>query len=348
MKMEFNRLRTIMQLVVERESLKLAALNIQKEVFEQSQYDLIGAESGVTPSRPQYRYRLRFDHIDGGAVKSEPDPQPSVQSPESKPTVAKIKDGQSQGLKLKLTLTRPPPEQARSSSSSTAAGAQASDEQETKKRRTLGAGIKKRKSKADESGDAHVGPTAGSAEGSKTATSEPAPSKKSLAAAAAAAASAAAAAAASEAAAEEAAEPLEPEYNPLWPNFLNELKGRNPVSHLVILSKVVRTNLTQLTLSAQMFIPETWSDYLEDLEVDVEEEGPPLKYGCRGRVGRGGRLVIDRYPVRTLPYLEHQSCNLVICLFETGLSSPAGIGRGRRLLRRRLYTQGIQICGIRE
>jgi hypothetical protein len=30
---------------------------------------------------------------------------------------------------------------------------------------------------------------------------------------------------------------------------------------------------------------------------DGQEADYPLKYRCRGRIGRGGRLVIDRFPV---------------------------------------------------
>ena len=44
------------------------------------------------------------------------------------------------------------------------------------------------------------------------------------------------------------------------------------------------------------------NDYLDDLELHrhVDADGDtqlPLKYRCRGRVGRGGRLVMDRLPV---------------------------------------------------
>ena len=42
------------------------------------------------------------------------------------------------------------------------------------------------------------------------------------------------------------------------------------------------------------------SDYLDELEVDLEADGNPLKFGSRGRIGRGGRLVIDRCAVLVL------------------------------------------------
>ncbi len=57
-----------------------------------------------------------------------------------------------------------------------------------------------------------------------------------------------------------------------------------------------------------MLFPDTWSDYLDDLELDADDEGPPVKYGCRGRIGRGGRLVIDRYPV-CQKYISDYSIN---------------------------------------
>lgn len=37
------------------------------------------------------------------------------------------------------------------------------------------------------------------------------------------------------------------------------------------------------------------SEYMRELELKPDET--PYKYRCRGRIGRGGRVVMDRIPV---------------------------------------------------
>ena len=72
-------------------------------------------------------------------------------------------------------------------------------------------------------------------------------------------------------------------------------------------------------------------DYQEELELRVPAHSDnifaalPRKYRCSGRVGRGGRIVVDRFPVRNISALTcifffvfvsvcfHSICN---CLFH--------------------------------
>ena len=63
---------------------------------------------------------------------------------------------------------------------------------------------------------------------------------------------------------------------PVWPSFLNPLKARD-----------------------KPHMPLNQTEYLEDLEFQLDDNGAPMipaKYRCRGRIGRGGRLVMDRVP----------------------------------------------------
>ena len=47
--------------------------------------------------------------------------------------------------------------------------------------------------------------------------------------------------------------------------------------------------------SSQLFVCRSMASYMRELEVSPDR--PPTKFRCRGRVGRGGRVVIDRVPV---------------------------------------------------
>lgn len=50
-----------------------------------------------------------------------------------------------------------------------------------------------------------------------------------------------------------------------------------------------------LATRQQVFISKNMSDYMKELEIPPGET--PYKYKCRGRIGRGGRIVMDRIPV---------------------------------------------------
>jgi hypothetical protein len=55
-------------------------------------------------------------------------------------------------------------------------------------------------------------------------------------------------------------------------------------------------NRMSLDLFMKTFIPRSVSEYAAELE--LRSDLPlPTKFRCRGRVGRGGRIVIDRVPV---------------------------------------------------
>ena len=84
---------------------------------------------------------------------------------------------------------------------------------------------------------------------------------------------------------------------PAWPSFLNPLKARDK-SHM----------------------PLNQTEYLEDLEFQLDVNGAPMipvKYRCRGRIGRGGRLVMDRIPT----YLAN--CNATGTRESVGIQSTS-------------------------
>lgn len=62
-----------------------------------------------------------------------------------------------------------------------------------------------------------------------------------------------------------------------------------------------------LTLTLQAIHQSSALEYLRDLELKTDESGErhaPIKYRSRYRIGRGGRLIIDRIPVSFL-FLYH-------------------------------------------
>jgi hypothetical protein len=60
---------------------------------------------------------------------------------------------------------------------------------------------------------------------------------------------------------------------PMWPSFMNDLPSREKTPF--------HTSL---------------ADYADELELQ-RDHGLPTKYRCRGRIGRGGRMIMDRIPV---------------------------------------------------
>ena len=59
----------------------------------------------------------------------------------------------------------------------------------------------------------------------------------------------------------------------MWPTFMDDLNTRE-----------------------KYYAPRNMSEYMEDLELR-EDADPPSRYRVRGRIGRGGRIVMDRIPI---------------------------------------------------
>lgn len=59
----------------------------------------------------------------------------------------------------------------------------------------------------------------------------------------------------------------------MWPTFMDELNTREKV-----------------------YAPRSLSEYMSDLDLS-EEDAPPSRFRLRGRIGRGGRVVMDRIPI---------------------------------------------------
>lgn len=61
----------------------------------------------------------------------------------------------------------------------------------------------------------------------------------------------------------------------MWPTFMDDLYTRQKI-----------------------YAPRSMSEYLKDLELSGDEsDDPPSRFRLRGRIGRGGRIVMDRIPV---------------------------------------------------
>jgi hypothetical protein len=97
--------------------------------------------------------------------------------------------------------------------------------------------------------------------------------------------------------------------------LLNERLGRMKES-------MWPTFMDHLGTREKLYAPRSMSEYMEDLELS-EEDPPPSRFRLRGRIGRGGRVVMDRIPIynrchdpeswRTQPHLEasHSSAHSV-------------------------------------
>jgi hypothetical protein len=64
LRIEMQKARELLQLVVEREQLKEAEVDVDKEIFERTLYDLDTENHfGITVSETPYRYKLKFEHL---------------------------------------------------------------------------------------------------------------------------------------------------------------------------------------------------------------------------------------------------------------------------------------------
>ena len=94
LRIEFNSIKSILQLVIEREKLKQAALDTQKAIFEQSLIEIGGDKCGITKS-PVVLYRPKHSQ------QSQSQPSAKVKA-QNEAEITKKKEP----MKLKLTLSR--------------------------------------------------------------------------------------------------------------------------------------------------------------------------------------------------------------------------------------------------
>ena len=110
LRIEFNSIKSILQLVIEREKLKQAALDTQKAIFEQSLIEIGGDKCGITKS-PVVLYRPKHSQPSQGQGKGQG--QGQAQSHAQSQPSAKVKaeneteiTKKKEPMKLKLTLSR--------------------------------------------------------------------------------------------------------------------------------------------------------------------------------------------------------------------------------------------------
>jgi hypothetical protein len=218
---EFMRAKNMMQLVLERELLKEAELQIQQEIFEQTIHDYNNPNTQRTTT--PFQHKLLYPHL----LKEPEKEQPKVVSHDS--------------FKLKLVLSKSEP-------SGTVT-------------QTTDPVIRTRKPKKKKEIFSSAIPDdllMDAASADVDATAVPPEEKK---------------------------EPVMiyetlpgPKYicRPSWPSFMSNLPTRDKLN--------VQMNL---------------SDYIDELDMRPDEV--PRKFMSKARVGRGGRLVIDRIPVYDKP-----------------------------------------------